>query len=132
MKQDLTRQQIADEYGLTKYAVDWYYRKHLKDQTQAIQEEFKEEASQELRVLFYKHIDLLNAVLAKAAEDIKKGKIQARTVKDLVNLVDLATRITGDQIFKVEMKQTWGTKVEDNPRFIKGKTYTLTDLEEMR
>ena len=128
----MNMKEVAETYGIKYDALTWYKRKYLKEQAKEIQKDFKEEASQELRVLFYKHIELINALLAKASDEIKSNKIQARTVKDIVTLVDLATRITGEQVYRVEMKQTWGSKKERSPRFEKGKAYTFVDLEEMR
>lgn len=123
---------ISTTYDIKYDALTWYKRAYLKDQVKDIQKSFREEASEELRVLFYKHLDIINALLAQATDEIKNNKIQARTVNDIVKLVDLATRITGEQVYRVEMKQTWGDKTERSPRFTKGKIYSAIDLEEMR
>ena len=129
---DMTVKQISETYGVTTDALNWYKRHHLKPKLDEVKEEFKEEHAQELRVLFHKYRDILDAALAQASDDIIAGRIKANTIKDIINLVDLVTKITGEQVFHVEMKHTWGDKLAGNPRIdAKGRVYKLEDLANM-
>jgi len=136
---DMTVREISENYGVTVDALNWYKRKYLKPRIKQIDEdvvnEVREENKRELRKLFFKYRDVLDALLAKAVDDIQSGRIKANTVKDIVTLIDMVTKLTGEQVVRVEMKHTWGNKVKDNPRFnpeAKGKIYTMEDLAKMR
>ena len=139
VSRDLSVREISERYGVTVDALNWYKKKYLKPRLQRLEDEVVEEIvgeeREKLRRLFVKYRDILDAILAAAVEDVRRGRIKATTVRDVVKLVDMVTRLTGDQVVSVEMKQAWGTKVEGSPRVEvtgKGRVYTMEDLEKMR
>lgn len=139
INKDIQRTEIVDKYDnyveggktytCTYDALNWYIKTHLKDGIKDFEEERVEIVNEELRKLNYKYSDLLDALLANIKDEIAKGTFKISSVTALTKVIDLVTRLKGEQSQDVHIYLGWGTKFDESPRFEeKGVPVTMKDL----
>ena len=125
---------IVDKYSnpemgeFTYDALMWYKRRYLRPLIAEAEKNTNEEIGEAIRKLIYDKKDVLESLLAYAAESMQSGKLRINTVNELVKVTDQLFRLAGEGEYNtVKMKAGWGDKLEKSPR-TKGRVYSAKDF----